>query len=105
MNTQDILDQIKLRTDYQKNKVILREKIQTDLHFTYNGGMFKATPELILFSSGWPRHESLYLEDAYQNPIHIPDPEFFAAKCKECYYKVMNRWHQEHEELKKLRKV
>ena len=72
-------------TDYQVNKRILREKIQTDLHFTYNG--------------------RLYLEDTYQNPIHIPDPEFFAEQCRECYAKVMNRWHQQHDELRKLRKI
>ena len=105
MNPEDIVNQIKQATDYQVNKRILREKILTDLHFTYNGGLFKSTPELIMFSASWPKTESLYLEDTYQNPIHIPDPEFFAEKCRECYAKVMNRWHQQHAELKQIRKV
>lgn len=102
---ENLTNEIRRATDYQVNKRILREKIQTDLHFPYNGGLFKATPELILFSSSWPRQESLYLEDTYQNPIHIVDTEMFATQCKECYSKVMNRWHQQHGELKKLRKV
>jgi adenylate cyclase class IV len=105
MSTEQLVSQIKQATSYQQNKQILREKIQTDLHFAYNGGLFKSTPELILFASSWPRTEALYIEDTYQNPVHIPDPEMFATKCKECYYKAMNRWHQEHDELKRIRKV
>ena len=101
----NLTNQIKLATAYQVNKKILREKIQTDLHFAYNGGLFKTTPELIMFAASWPETESLYLEDTYQNPIHIPDPEYFSTLAKECYYKVMNRWHQEHADLKQLRKI
>ena len=100
-----LVDQIRLSTDYQINKRILREKITMDLHFTYNGGLFKATPELILFASAWPQTQDLYLEDTYQNPIHIPDREFFAEQCQEHYQKVMNRWHQQHDKLKKIRKI
>ena len=44
-----LVDQVRLATDYQTNKRILREKIQSDLHFAYNGGLFKATQELIGF--------------------------------------------------------
>jgi len=102
---ESIVQAVKRATDYQVNKRILREKIQTDLHFAYNGGLFKSTPELILFSSSCPQTEALYLEDTYQNPIHIPDPELFAKLCKQHYQKVMNTWHQQHEELKQIRKV
>ena len=105
MDLDTLKSYISVATDYQVNRRILREKIQTDLHFAYNGGLFRATPELILFSASWPQTELLYLEDTYQNPIHIPDPELFAEQCRECYAKAMNRWHQQHEELKKLRKI
>lgn len=100
-----LVEQVRLATDYQTNKEILREKILTDLHFAYNGGLFKSTPELIMFASSWPQSNALYLEDTYHNPVHIVDPEFFATLCKEHYQKVMNRWHQEHNELKRIRKV
>lgn len=97
--------EVRRATDYQANKKFLREKIQTDLHFAYNGGLFKSTPELIMFASSWPRNNALYLEDTYQNPIHIVDPELFAQLCKEHYQQVMNTWHQQHAELKKIRRV
>jgi hypothetical protein len=95
--------EIRRATDYQVNKKILREKIQTDLHFTHNGGLFKVTPELLAFVSSWPI-DTLYLEDTYQNPIEI-DRQVFLVTAQQHYQQVMNRWHQQHAELKQIRKV
>jgi hypothetical protein len=95
--------QIKQATDYQTNKQILREKAQTDLHFAYNGGLFKATPELIGFISAWDT-DTLYLEDTYQNPIEVDRNEFLSL-CKSHYQIVMNAWQIEHEKIKRIRKV
>jgi hypothetical protein len=95
--------QIKQATDYQTNKQILREKIQTDLHFAYNGGLFKATQELIGFINAWDS-ETLYLEDTYQNPIEVNRNEFLPL-CQQHYQMAMNAWHIQHEELKRARKV
>jgi len=103
MSTEQILSEIRKATDYQQNKQILREKIQTDLHFVHNGGLFKVTPELLAFVSTWPIDE-LYLEDTYQNPVEI-DRQVFLVQAQQHYQKVMNRWHDEHAELRKLRKV
>jgi hypothetical protein len=100
---EQLVDQIKLATDYQINKRILREKIQTDLHLTYNGGLFKVTPELIAFVYAWS-DSSLYIEDTYQNPIAVQREEFLSL-CKEHYQKVMNTWNQQHAELRQLRKI
>jgi hypothetical protein len=94
---------IKQATDYQINKTILREKIQTDLHFTYAGGLFKATPELISFIHAW--NDVMYIEDTYGNPIEIVDSADFIKLAKQHYHQVMNDWHQEHAQLRKLRKI
>ena len=99
----EIVDKIKLATDYQTNKRILREKIQTDLHVPYNSGLFKVTPELIAFLTSWSSDE-LFLEDTYQNPIKIAREEFLTLCC-EHYQQVMNTWHDQHEQLKRIRKV
>ena len=98
-----ITDQIRLATDYQTNKRILREKIQTDLHVPFNGGLFKVTPELIAFLSTWPSGV-LYLEDTYENPILIQKAEFLEI-CVQHYQQAMNVWHIQHEEIKRARKV
>ena len=46
----------------------------------------------------------VYLEDTYQNPIEIRTEEFLKL-CREHYQRVMNTWHQQHAELKRIRKV
>ena len=98
-----LVDEIRLATDYQINKRILREKIQTDLHLTHNGGLLKITPELLGFVKTWPVDE-IFLEDVYQNPVQI-DKQVFLITAQQHYQQVMNRWHNEHEELKKIRKI
>ena len=98
-----IVEQVRLATDFNVNKQILREKIQTDLHMTHNGGMFKITPELLAFVQSWPINE-LYIEDVYLNPIEV-DKQVFLVMAQQHYHRVMNDWHQQHAELRKIRKV
>ena len=98
-----LTEQIRIATDYQINKRILREKIQTDLHVPYNGGLFKVTPEIIAFLNSWDSDE-LFLEDTYQNPIMINRKELL-NECREHYQMVMNTWHCQHEEIRRARKV
>jgi hypothetical protein len=103
MSLETITAEIRKATDYQVNKRILREKIQTDLHFAHAGGLFKVTPELLAFVQSWPIDE-LYLEDTYQNPIQV-DKQVFLVMAQQHYQRVMNTWHQQHAELKRLRKI
>jgi hypothetical protein len=104
MTTIDTLvAEIKQATDFQANKRTLREKIQTDLHVTHNGGLFKVTPELLAFVKTWPVDE-LYLEDVYENPIKI-ERQIFLVTAQQHYQTVMNTWHQQYEELKTKRRI
>ena len=97
------MEQVRLATDFNVNKQILREKIQTELHIAHNGGMFKITPELIAFVKDWPL-DILYVEDVYQNPIEI-DRQVFLVTAQQHYHRVMNEWHQQYAELRRIRKV
>lgn len=100
---EQLVNQIRIATDYQINKQILREKIQTDLHFTYNGGLFKATPELIAFLNCYNLYE-MVIEDTYQNPIQVNREEVLDL-ARQHYQMAMNAWHLQHEELKRVRKI
>ena len=100
---ENIINQVRVATDYQVNKRILKEKIQTDLHIPYNNGLFKVTPELIAFLNAWDSDE-LFLEDTFNNPIKVDRKEFLEL-CKQHYQMVMNTWHIQHEEIKRARKV
>lgn len=99
----ELVEQIKQSTDYQKNKRILQEKITADLHVPYNNGLFLVSIELIAFLSTWP-NEDLFIEDTYNNPIKVKRQELLTL-CQEHYQMVMNDWHIKHEELKRIRKV
>jgi hypothetical protein len=100
-----LVTQIKQATDYQINKRILREKIQTDLHFAYNSGLFKADPATYAFIMLWQGDpNALFIEDIYNNPIQIIKQEFIEI-CTEHYQQVMNDWHIQHEEIKRARKI
>lgn len=99
----DLVKSVRLATDYQKNKRILKEKITTDLHLPYNNGLFKITPELLAFVATW-HDKTLYLEDTYENPIEINQEEFLKL-ARQHYQAVMNTWHQQYEELKRIRRV
>lgn len=99
----NLVEEIRQATDFQTNKRILREKIQTDLHMTHSNGLFKITPELLAFIKTWPTDE-IYLEDVYENPIKI-DKQVFLVTAQQHYQTVMNTWHQKYEELKKQRKI
>lgn len=101
---EQLTTEIRKATDYQVNKRLLREKIQTDLHFAYNGGLFKADPAIYAFVSTWNGDSDFFLEDTYGNPIKINQQEFIEL-CTQHYHMVMNQWHIQHEKLKHIRKI
>ena len=84
---------------YRKN---LQEKIEAQLVVTHNGGLFKATPELISFVSCWLSPD-IYLVDEHKNPIKC-DRVILLQDLTHAYQFAMNAWHKEFEESKKIRK-
>lgn len=101
--TEELVNQVKQATDYQKNKQALREKIVAELHMPFEGGLFYLTPSTMAFVETWP-NENLFLEDVYGNPIPINRQKFMNL-ARERYHAVMNDWHVKHQELKSVRKV
>lgn len=102
-NINSLVDEVRLATNFQINKKVLYEKIQTDLHMPYNNGLFKISPELLACVFVWPG-DVMYLTDIYQNPVEINCKEF-AEKAQQHYQMVMNRWHNEYNQLKQIRKI
>ena len=83
---------------FRKN---LKERIEAQLAVAHNGGLFKASPELISFLSCWTEDE-LFLEDVYQNPIKCNRAQLL-DKVKEAYQYAMNSWHIDFENSKRIR--
>lgn len=102
-NINETVEMVKQATDFQTNRKILREKIRTDLVLPYNGGLFLVTPELQAFLATHP-DDVIYLEDSYENPVQVNRIELLEL-CRERYQRVMNTWHQQYEQLRKIRKI
>ncbi len=95
----------KQRLDYNRQKISLKESQQERLTVSYGGGMFRVTIELMSFLSTWSQEDQLYLVDSYENPVLVEDPSELLYKCKMRWSEVMNDWHNELQDLRKVRKI
>jgi hypothetical protein len=83
---------------FRKN---LRERIESQLSIAHNGGLFKASPELISVLHCWTDDE-LVIEDLYNNPVKCNRSQLLTA-LKEAYQFALNAWHVDFENSKKIR--
>jgi len=103
--------------NFNATKVGLLEKIEQNLVFTYNGGLFKSTPELMAtvrsllpISSqvgqggdrAWRKDHKMVLLDWYQNPIEVDLWELH-KKINETHQYALNSYMEEYSKLKKVR--
>jgi hypothetical protein len=66
--------------------------------------MFRVTTELMSLLATWPEDEILYLLDDYDNPVLVT-PSAMLVDCRQKWYEVMNDWHNQHQKLKKVRRI
>ena len=85
---------------YRKN---LRERVEGQLAVAHNGGLFKASPELISFLHCWT-DDQLVIEDSYYNPIRV-ERTALLEKLKQAYQFALNAWEVEFTASKKIRKL
>lgn len=102
MHVEQLQSIANLSFDRENARLALRERIQAELVMTANGGMFRITPELLAFVKSWPIDE-LYLEDMHGNPVQV-DRQVFLVQAQQHYQAVMNAWHNEYQELQRIRK-
>ena len=97
MNTDDLVTHSRARFDSHVKRKILKEKYESKLLFAYNGGMFRATPEMITFLSLYG-DQDVVVPDLYDNPI-----KFTASKMctimRAKWQEQMNAWLVEHASL------
>ncbi len=89
-------------------KRILKEKIDAQLTYACNGGIFKIDRSLISFVQMFidqGRVENVPLIDANENPIMIVDMETFRDEIIDRYYTSTLEYYAEYEKLKKSRSV
>jgi hypothetical protein len=101
MDTQNLIAEAKARFNHNQAKQYLKDKYQSKLTFADQGGLWKATPELIVFLDS-ANSEELILLDSYENPIKVDRKKLF-HKVRDTYNDVMEQWHNEWSVLEKKR--
>jgi len=102
MDTKQLIIDTKARFKLNSAKQYLKDKYQAKLLVAYQGGLWKATPELIVFLDS-ANSDGLILLDLYENPIAITDRKALFYKVRDTYNDVMTEWHTELTELEKNR--
>lgn len=102
MDTKQLISDAKARFKLNSAKQYLKDKYQAKLLVAHQGGLWKASPELIVFLDSANSNELIML-DTYENPVAITNRTEMFYKIRDTYNDVMECWHKELTELEKNR--
>ena len=89
--------------DLKVAKLNLLERVEQQSTFAYEGGLFKATPELMSYLLVYEKYNNIVILDEYQTPIEVNVANLM-EKAREAHRYAMNAYLHEYNELKKVRK-
>lgn len=101
MDTDDLIKYARARFDHESARRVLREKYQTKMIFGHNGGMWRASPEMITFLALYG-DQDVVVPDLYDTPIKFNARvmrDIMQAKWQE----QMNAWECEYQEISSQR--
>jgi hypothetical protein len=101
MDIIDLKNQAQLSYEHALAKKNLQQRMESRLNVSYNNGFFTVTKEQINFLDLLGSQEVVLLDD-YQTPIKVTAFELVKIMFAR-YHEIMNEWHTEWEELKKVR--
>lgn len=102
MNTEDLIAHARARFDHATAKRVLKEKYQAKMLFAYNGGMWRAGPELLTLLKAVPVKDEIVLLDLYDTPVKI-NPVELQYLVLGRWQEQMNAWLVEHDEMSRKR--
>lgn len=101
MDTNALIAHARARFDHVAAKRVLKEKYQARMVFGWNGGMWRAGPELQTILQSCSGAEAVLL-DLYENPIKVDTKELLEMS-QQRWQEQMNAWLVEYDELSKKR--
>lgn len=102
MDNETLIQVSRARFDHTAAKQTLREKYQSKLIFAYNGGMWRAGPELLVLLQSVPVEDPIVIEDLYGNPVQI-NPQELQFAVLQRWQEQMNAWLVDYENISKQR--
>ena len=101
MDTKTLLVETKARFNHNSAKAQLKDKYDSKLIIADQGGLWKATPELIGYLAS-SKDEYVILIDTFENPVHVNRIALYDVLNK-TYTDAMNLWYEEWKELEQKR--
>lgn len=97
MDTKLLISEAKARFNHNSAKAQLKDKYDGKFIIAEQGGLWKATPELISFLNSMDDN-FIILIDNFNNPVQVNRDQLLAV-LKDTYQKVMLEWYKEWKEV------
>jgi hypothetical protein len=101
MNTDNLIAHGRSRFEHAAAKRTLREKYQAKLTFAHAGGMWRASPELLVLLATVPPGNAVIM-DLYETPVRVSTEEL-RGMAMQRWQEQMTAWLVEYEELNQNR--
>jgi hypothetical protein len=101
MDTKTLIAEAKARFNHNSAKAQLRDKYDGKFIVAEQGGLWKASPELIAFLNAMDDN-FIVLIDNFDNPVEVKREDLLKV-LKDTYQKVMLDWYKEWKELESKR--
>jgi hypothetical protein len=97
MDTKTLISEAKARFNHNSAKAQLKDKYDGKFIIAEQGGLWKATPELIAFLNALDDN-FVILIDNFNNPVQVNRDQLLSI-LKDTYQKVMIEWYKEWKEI------
>ena len=101
MDTKTLISEAKARFNHNSAKAQLKDKYDGKFIIAEQGGLWKATPELIAFLNSMDNN-FIILIDNFNKPVKV-NREQLLNVLKDTYKKVMLEWYKEWKEIETVR--
>ena len=97
MDTKTLISEAKARFNHNSAKAQLKDKYDGKFIIAEQGGLWKATPELISFLNSMDDN-FIVLIDNFNNPVQVNRGQLLSI-LKDTYHNVMLEWYKEWKEI------
>jgi hypothetical protein len=104
MSIIDLQQQAKAAFDRAAAKANLREQMESRLIISYNGGVFRVSPELFILLHTVFEDDEAVIVDLYDTPVLVNRTELLRI-AKSRYREITNEWSAEWQRLRSIRKA
>ena len=101
MDTKTLISEAKARFNHNSAKAQLKDKYDGQFIIAEQGGLWKASPEIISFLNSMDDN-FVILIDNFNNPVQV-NREQLLTVVKETYQRVMLDWYKEWKEIETVR--